>query len=90
MSLKASLNLGLKGWVAETFTDIKPVVRPDVKLVNNLNPYRVSGFVCAEGCFYINLRFNDKYKAGYEIGLKFIFSQNKRDFELIDIIKDFF
>jgi hypothetical protein len=80
MSLKASLNLGLSGWVAERFTAIKPVVRPDVKLVNILNPYWVSGFVCAEGCFYINLRLNDKFKAGYVVILKFILSQNKRDF----------
>ena len=90
MSLKASLNLGLSGWVAERFTGIKPVVRPDVKLVNILNPYWVSGFVCAEGCFYINLRLDDKFKAGYVVILKFILSQNKRDFELIDKIKDFF
>lgn len=90
MSLKAFLNLGLKGWVAEIFTDIKLVVRPEVKLVNNLNPYWVSGFICAEGCFYITLRINDKYKAGYEAGLKFILSPNNRDFELIYKIKDLF
>ena len=66
------------------------MVRPEVKLVNNLNPYWVSGFICAEGCFYITLRINDKYKAGYEAGLKFILSQNNRDFELIYKIKDLF
>jgi hypothetical protein len=39
MALKASLNLGLKGWLGEMFTDIKPVARPIVKLVDNLEPY---------------------------------------------------
>jgi hypothetical protein len=90
MSLKASLSLVLRSWLADRFTGIKPAVRPDVKLVNILNPYWVSGFVCAEGCFYINLRLNDGFKAGYVIILRFILSQNKRDFELIDKIKDFF
>ena len=47
MALKASLNLGLKGWLGEMFTDIKPVVRPIVKLVDNLEPYWISGFITA-------------------------------------------
>ena len=48
ISLKASLNLGLKGWVADLFANIEPTVRPEVKLPENLNPYWVSGFICAE------------------------------------------
>lgn len=47
MTLKASLNLGLKGWLGEMFTDIKPVARPIVKLVDNLEPYWISGFITA-------------------------------------------
>ena len=58
------------------------MVRPEVKLVNNLNPYWVSGFICAEGCFYITLRINDKYKAGYEAGLKFILSASHKIIEI--------
>ena len=72
------------------FTDIKPVTRPIVKLVDNLEPYWISGFITAEGCFSINLRENIECKAGYEAGLRFSLSQNARDLELINKLKDFF
>ena len=41
ISLKASLNLGLKGEVADLFANIEPAVRPEVKAlrVEDLNPY---------------------------------------------------
>ena len=73
------------------FTDIKPVARPIVKLVDNLEPYwiSISGFISAEGCFSINLRENVDYKAGYEAGLRFSLSKNAWDLELINKLKDF-
>jgi len=90
ISLKASLNLGLKGWVADLFANIEPTVRPEVKLPENLNPYWVSGFICAEGCFNVYLSQNTKYKAGYSLGIRFLLTQNYRDSELMYKIKDLF
>ncbi len=72
------------------FTDIKPVARPIVKLVDNLEPYWIPGFITAEGCLSINLREKVDCKAGYEAGLRLSLSQNARDLELINKLKDFF
>lgn len=92
MSLKASLNLGLNGWVADLFANIKPAVRPEIKVlrVEDLNPYWVSGFICAEGCFNIVLSQSYKLKAGYRASLRFILTQNNRDTELMYKISDLF
>ena len=92
ISLKASLNLGLKGEVADLFANIEPAVRPEVKAlrVEDLNPYWVSGFISAEGCFNVLLYKNAKYKAGYTASLRFILTQKNRDSELISLIRDFF
>lgn len=92
ISLKACLNLGLKGWVADLFANIEPAIRPEVKAlrVEDLNPYWVSGFISAEGCFNVVLYKNDKLKAGYTTALRFILTQNNRDSELISLIRDFF
>lgn len=92
ISLKACLNLGLRGWVADIFANIEPAIRPEVKAlrVEDLNPYWVSGFICAEGCFNVVLYKNDKLKAGYAAALRFILTQNNRDSELISVIRDFF
>jgi len=90
ISLKASLNLELKGWVADLFANIEPAVRPEVKVPEDLNPYWVSGFICAEGCFNVFLYQSAKLKAGYRAGIRFLLTQNNRDSELMYKIKDFF
>ena len=92
LSLKASLNLGLKGWVADLFSNIEPAIRPEVKVlsVEDLNPYWVSGFICAEGCFSVALYKSDEYKEGYRASIRFILTQNNRDSELMYKIRDFF
>ena len=92
ISLKASLNLGLKGWVADLFANVEPAIRPEIKVlrVEDLNPYWVSGFICAEGCFNIVLSKNDKLKAGYRASIWFILTQNNRDSELMYKIRDLF
>jgi hypothetical protein len=90
ISLKSSLNLGLNGWTADLIKNIEPVVRPKVKVLDNLNSYWVSGFICAEGCFNVVLSKNDKLKAGYSAKIRFILTQNNRDALLLNQIKDFF
>lgn len=92
ISLRASLNLGLNGWLTDLFPNIVPAIRPEIKVlrVEDLNPYWVSGFICAEGCFNLALSKNDKFKAGYRVKIQFILTQNKRDSELLYKIKDLF
>ena len=88
ISLKSSLNLGLKGWIADLIDNIEPAVRPEVKVLDSLN--WVSGFICAEGCFNVILSKNNKLKAGYSASIRFILTQNNRDALLLNQIKDLF
>ena len=36
-----------------------------------MNPYWITGFVEAEGCFFINIIKSEGYKIGYQIKLDF-------------------
>ena len=90
ISLKAYLNLGLKGWVADLFANIEPAVRPEIKVPEDLSPYWITGFICAEGCFNIHLYKSAKSKVGYSVGIRFLLTQNNRDSELMCKIKDLF
>jgi hypothetical protein len=42
---------------------------PELKIPSNLNPHWLSGFITAEGSFFISLYPNDKRKAGYAVSL---------------------
>lgn len=90
LSLRASLNLGLKEWVADLIKDIEVAPRPKVPALENLQPNWLSGFVSAEGCFSIGLSKNVKLKTGYRAGIRFILTQHNRDIVLINQIRDFF
>lgn len=78
--------------MADLVANLEPAIRPEVIVlrVEDLNPYWVSGFICAEGCFNVVLYKNAKLKAGYVAALRFILTQNNRDTDLILIIRDFF
>lgn len=68
-SLKAILNKGLPETVKAEFPKIIPVNVPELKIPSNLNPHWLSGFITAEGSFFISLYPNDKRKAGYAVSL---------------------
>lgn len=60
------------------------------KLNVKLNPWFVTGFVYAEGCFTIGLFVSSDYKMGYRTqGILNITLHNK-DFNLLGQIKDYF
>lgn len=90
LSLKASLNLGLTGWVGDLMKDIEAAPRPEVQVLENLQPNWLSGFLSAEGCFSVVLNKNDKMKTGFRAGIRFILTQHSRDVALINQIRDFF
>ncbi len=90
LSLKASLNLGLKGWVADLMEDIEAAPRPKVPALDVLHPGWISGFISAEGCFSVVLSKNDKMRTGYRTGIRFILTQHSRDESLINQIRDLF
>ncbi len=69
---------------------VEPAVRPEVKVPEDVNPYWLTGFISAEGCFNVHIYKSAKSKAGYNIGIRFLLTQNKRDSELMYKIKDYF
>ena len=91
ISLKASLNKGLTPLLTTHFPNISPVERPVRKnLFNNVNPYWVTGFVEAEGCFFINAIKSNAYKTGYQIKLDFSVVQHSRDKTLMEGFVNYF
>jgi hypothetical protein len=63
-SLKANLNKGLPGIIKAEFPDLIPAIVPEFKIPSDFNPHWLSGFITAEGSFFISLYVNEKRKAG--------------------------
>ncbi len=83
-SLKAILNKGLPTVVKAEFPDIIPAIAPEFKIPFDFNPHWLSGFITAEGSFFISLYINEKRKAGYAVSLVFSLSQHIKDVELLE------
>ncbi len=83
-SLKAVLNKGLPETVKAEFPDVIPANVPELKIPSKLNPHWLSGFITAEGSFFISLYPNEKKKAGHAVSLVFCLSQHIRDIELLE------
>ena len=60
--------------------------KSDIKL----NPWFVTGFVDAEGCFAIGLFVSSNYKMGYQTQAIFKITLHNKDFNLLCQIKDYF
>lgn len=54
---------------------------------NRLNPYWITGFVDAEGCFTVSISQSKSSKNGWQIHLGFKIALHKRDKELLEKIK---
>jgi len=55
-----------------------------------LNPWFVTGFTDAEGCFHAVVAKKPNLNMGWELRLDFSISQHKEDLELLNQIKEFF
>lgn len=91
-SLKASLNKGLPEIVKSEYPDIIPATKSELNLpsvAQALNPNWLSGFITAEGSFFISIYANDKRKAGYAVSLVFSLSQHIKDAELLKRLENF-
>nr|YP_009574377.1 hypothetical protein [Arthrobotrys musiformis]QBM31495.1 hypothetical protein [Arthrobotrys musiformis]QBM31689.1 hypothetical protein [Arthrobotrys musiformis] len=84
LSIRASMNKGLTVTLKTMFPNIIPVERPIVSLQVIKNPLWLVGFVDGEGCFYINVKKNEKRS---QVLLAFSISQHSRDENLLNIIK---
>ena len=54
------------------------------------NPWFVTGLMDAEGCFMLFLRKSNEYKMGYQVQAIFKIALHKKDYNLLQIIQNFF
>nr|YP_010833292.1 LAGLIDADG endonuclease [Agaricus bitorquis]WFG54039.1 LAGLIDADG endonuclease [Agaricus bitorquis] len=89
INLRASINLGLSNLQKSKIPNYNPVARPVINttIIPDLN--WLSGFVTAEGCFFLSIIKSNRTKVGYAIQLMFKLTQNKRDKELLKLIAKF-
>ena len=86
------INVLSKGLNKSTFSTVS-YVRQQSNTVSGdkpLNPYFLTGFTDAEGCFSISVQKTTKTKIGYRVKPIFEISLNQRDRELLNQIKAFF
>jgi hypothetical protein len=57
---------------------------------NGLNPYYVTGFTDGEGCFYVGVSSNPRYKTAYRVKAVFHIGVHIRDIALLEQIQLFF
>ena len=62
-----------------------------IHMINsNLNPWFITGFVDAEGCFTLGFLKKDKYKMGYQIQAIFKINLHEKDYDLLYKIQNYF
>lgn len=83
VSIKASINLKLSSSLMEAFSDIEPLLIPEVEDRKILNYNWLAGFTDAEGCFFVAHRKSKSSKLGEAVWLKFILTQHSRDENLL-------
>jgi len=89
VALKAELNKGLSQDLCIAFPNIIPVLRLEVPLSKNINPFWLAGFVEAEGCFHISIFKSKTSKYGEAVKLSFILTQNVRDKDLMNSLIEY-
>ena len=76
--------------IKKFFSSTSPV--PDEISINNnsmkLNPWFISGFTDAEGCFTIKVQPNAKLKTKWRIRPVFSITLNSKDLKLLETIKN--
>ena len=69
---------------------MKSKLKKITKLQIKLNPNWVAGFIDGEGCFSIDIAFNQKYKTGWNVKAIFIIALHKKDQMVLELIQKFF
>ena len=91
VSLKASLNWGLSEQLKDAFPEAIPATRStDLSVTSDLNCNWLSGFVSAEGCFFVKIAKSNTAKLGIRTELVFIVTQHIRDSLLLNLFRNYF
>lgn len=85
VAIKATLNWGLSDTLKAAFPEVVPVNRPTISCAAQKisDPYWLSGFTSAEGCFWIYIFKSTTTKTGMAVNLIFTISQHAREEQLI-------
>nr|QBM09613.1 hypothetical protein [Dactylella sp.] len=83
VAIKNSMNKGLSDELKAAFPDLKLVKRPLVENQAIKDPNWLSGFISAEGCFFIDIH-PSKNQISMQVKLKFIITQHVRDKVLLE------
>jgi hypothetical protein len=60
------------------------------KSTQRVDPWFVTGFIDAEGCFMIGLTKSEKYRMGYQVTAIFKISLHSKDYDLLCQIRNYF
>jgi hypothetical protein len=82
-SSKTVINKGLSQDLKMAFPDIIPILRPEIPLSKVIDPFWLTGFVDAEGCFNVTTFKSQTSKLKEAVKLSFILTQNVRDENLM-------
>jgi hypothetical protein len=89
INIKASSNLGLSDLLKYNFINTKPVDRPLIIKNKIPDPNWLSGFVSAEGNFFVHIKKSKTIKIGHSVSLRFSITQNERDIKLMELLKKY-
>ncbi|PQE31504.1 LAGLIDADG (mitochondrion) protein [Rutstroemia sp. NJR-2017a WRK4] len=84
IAIKASMNKGLTGELKALFPDITPMTKPEPETGLIIDPHWSVGFISGEGCFSVFITKSQYTKVGYQVQLRFRFTQHIRDVELME------
>jgi hypothetical protein len=76
-------NQGVSDSLNLAFTNIEPILRPEIKNRKIKSLHWLAGFTYAEGCFFIALKNSPYSKLGETVWLRFILTQHIRDKEFL-------
>jgi hypothetical protein len=78
------MNKGLTGELKALFPDITPMTKPEPETGLIIDPHWSVGFISGEGCFSVFITKSQYTKVGYQVQLRFRFTQHIRDVELME------
>jgi LAGLIDADG endonuclease len=83
LNIKASMNKGISDKLKESYPNVVPVARPELKDNNIKDPYWLAGFTSGEGCFMVRIRKNSANESIPRVELVFQVTQHSRDTYLL-------
>lgn len=79
-----------KNFYSNSFSFSTEAISSNYVTGNGLNPYYVTGFTDGEGCFYVGVSPNSRFKTGYRVKASFHIGVHIRDLALLEQIQSFF